>query len=73
MLRIHKLIYKVEETTPQITENKYWRMIKYLLCMTPKYWTMLIFDMTTDEIKAILKGDVKNYEQEAKRQEHTPV
>ena len=41
--------------------------------MTPKYWTMLIFDMTTDEIKAILKGDVKNYEQEAKRQEHTPV
>ena len=41
--------------------------------MTPKYWTILIFDMTDDEINAILEGKVKNYVEEAKRQEDTPV
>jgi hypothetical protein len=57
----------MEAETPKIQTNEYWRMVKYLINMTPRYYDILMLDIPEEEMIKIMEGEIDNGEEEAIR------
>ena len=54
----------MEAETPTVQQNEYWRVIKYLLCMTPTYYDIIMLDIPEDEMIKIMEGEITSEEAE---------